>query len=51
MLWEQEVPGSNPGVPTDVTICYRWSYAIPLHEILERGLYVCLYVRDEIGAF
>ena len=22
LLWEQEVPGSNPGAPTDVTSCH-----------------------------
>ena len=44
-LWEQEVPGSNPGAPTDVTGCQYCVYRRLLYENLGRGLYVSLYVR------
>ena len=49
VLWEQEVPGSNPGAPTDVTGCQCCGYRMPLYENLGRGLYVTLYVGARIG--
>ena len=48
-LWEQEVPGSNPGAPTYVTCCQYCVYRSPLSDILGRGLYVTLYVEARIG--
>ena len=49
MLWEQEVPGSNPGAPIGVSDCQHYGYRRPLYEILGRGLYVTLHVEDEIS--
>ena len=48
LLWEQEVPGSNPGAPTDVSGCQYCIYRRLLYEILGMGLHVTLHVRDVI---